>query len=314
MTTRTRVAYTYEESAPGVPLWGPNAVTTDLPTDATSISIENLISGKRYYIKTWKEDEFGNKSREVLRTINTPPPTKLQPLTFSANGVLDSGSPMYAFVKVPSNVQLVSECKITLAFRQFFAHATAATTTGTLTSDSGGGSTSGASSASSSSATGVGHVHSFATDGGAGAGGASRLYGPTGVGPGFYINTTAAGNIETGPETTSLSHSHPIPHTHSTPAHQHTVPGHSHALTYGTFEEAYPTSHSVTVKVYQRVASAWTLVYTSPALTGDLEDLDLAAVITGPGDWRVQAQSDAAQPNGGRLGLDLFGSLTVTMV
>lgn len=257
-----------------------------------------------------KLDQGNRSTRRSVDVRNRMPQGQLVPYSFGGGGILDSGSPMYVFVKIPDRVYVIVEALVTLSFRQFLAPATAAAASGTLTSDSGGGSTSGASSASSSASTGVGHVHSFATDGGAGSGGTSRLYGPTGVGPGFYLNTTAAGSIETGPETSSLSHSHGITHTHTTPAHQHTVPTHTHGLTYGTFEEAFPASHSVTLKVYERVGSTWTLRGTYAGLTAALEDVDLTAVLTGPGDWRLTVQSEAAQPNGGRLGCDVYGAVT----
>lgn len=303
MSIKTRVAYTYEEVSPGVPYWGPNTVTTDLLPDQSDIAIENLVSGRTYYVKTWNEDQFGNKSREILRAVNTPTPTRVMPLAFSANGFLDSGSPLYAFVKVPANVKSVDEAAITLAFRQFMAPATAAAASGSLTSDSGGGSTSGSSSAASSNNAsetfGLGTLSNSGTSGAASTGTA---------------HTHSVGSYATPDSVISAGgHSHPIPHTHSTPSHQHTVPTHSHALTYGTFEEAYPVSHSVSVATYKRSGGAWTLMNTVSGLTADLEDLDLTAVITGPGDWRIQVQSAAAQPNGGRLGCDLYGTLSVVV-
>jgi hypothetical protein len=101
------------------------------------------------------------------------------------------------------------------------------------------------------------------------------------------------------------SHNHTIAHTHDV-----TIAAHTHALTYGTYEETYPASHSVKVKTYERVGSVWTLRNTSAAITADLADLDLTSAITGPGDWQLRIQSDAGQPNAGRLGCDLYGAIT----
>jgi hypothetical protein len=310
MTQRTRVAMTYEEVSPGVPFWGANTVTTDLLPDQTEIAIENLVAGRTYYIKTWNEDEFGNKSPELVRSVSTPLPTRLLPLSFSANGVLDSGSPMYAYVKVPSFMTSVKEVIVTFAFRQFFASAQDAASGGGSTSGSGGSSTptSGASSASSSSNHGltVSNQNSGLTlgSGNSGAASAGTAHTHTAGSYAGTLNETAIRTID--------NHSHTIAHTHDVTIgnHTHTTPAHTHALTYGTFEEAMPASHSVTVKTYKRAAGVWTLVNTSAAITTDLADLDLTAVITGPGDWRIQVQSDAAQPNGGRLGCDVYGSIS----
>lgn len=389
LLARTRVAVTTEESSPGVPNWGPNQVITELKDGETQVAFENLIAGRRYYVRTWTEDAFGNKSPERLTVIDTPPdstnpdrptdltltagtngftatwspvedadlaeyeiafadddgsgsgpgtnafttrktrttqmwidqtptqktwvqvrardysgnvspyttiasitPVRVTPISFSANGYLDSGSPMRAYVKVPA-LQSVTEAAITLAFRQFMAPSTAAS--------SGGADTSGSSSAGSSSSdlTGLTFVDTPAAVGS----------GTTGAASAGTAHTHGGGSLET---TSGVlvsvsgtgSHNHSIPHTHSTP-------NHTHSLTYGTYEETYPVSHSVKVKTYKRVAGTWTLQDTSASLTGDLEDLDLTSVITSAGDWRFEVLSDAAQPNGGRLGLDLFGLITI---
>lgn len=309
MSITTWVATTAEESSPGVPSWGPHQNATKVPPGATDVAIENLVAGRRYYVKTWNEDEFGNKSPELLRVVETGRPTKTIPYSFSANGYLDSGSPMRAFIKVPSDVQSVSSVAVTLAFRQFMAPATAAAASGTLTSDSGGGSTSGASSSSTSGAKHLGLIvaNDFITLDSGSSGAASAGTAHT-HGVGSYVGSGAISAV-----TDVTDHDHTITHTHTTPAHDHTVPTHTHALTYGTFEETYPVSHSVTVSTYQRVLGAWTLMDTQAGLTDDLVDLDLTDVITGPGDWRIEVVSAAAQPNGGRLGCDLFGALEVVV-
>jgi hypothetical protein len=407
----TRVALTTEEASPGVPLWGPNQVMMTIPSGETSVALENLIAGRTYYVRTWNEDTFGNKSPYRDNVIHTPPdatipakptgltltagdngfqatwspvadtdlaeydfayadddgtgtgpvnnvvytvvstratqfwvdqahaqktwckvrsrdfsgnasdysalvattPVRTVPMTVSANGYLDSGSPMRAFIKVPAGVTDVQEAVVTLAFREFMAPATAATATatltsvssGTLTSASGGGSTSGSSSAAS--ATTAGFPYTFATMGHAHGGGAAATW------------TNPASSVAIIDIPTS-DHTHPIPHTHSTPdhthdvaGHTHDIAGHAHALTYGTYEEAYPGSHSVKLKVYESVAGAWALLHTSTSQTDDLVTLDLATWIDGPGDYRIEVLSDAGQPQGGRLGLDLFGTLTVVV-
>lgn len=397
---RTMVAITTEEASPGVPLWGKNQIIQELPDGETHASFENLIAGRTYYVRSWNEDAFGNKSPELLRVIQTPPdqtvpatptglalaageygfqaswsavadadvaeydlsyapdngsgtaptnsfttistratqvrvdatvgvkywakvrsrdysgnaseysslvavqPTKTIPVAFSANGFLDSGSPMRAYVKVPA-VQSVVSALVTLAFRQFMAPATSVPSSGTLTSATDGGTTtpSGGGSTSGSSQDGV-------TLSG---GGTNGTTGPASAGT---AHTHNAGSIATNDNAVIAltGHTHSTPsHTHGCPDHSHSIAGHTHALNYGTFEESFPASHSVKVKTYKRVGGSWTLQDTSASLTGDLEDLDLSAVITGAGDWRLEVLSDAAQPNGGRLGCDLYGTLTVVI-
>jgi hypothetical protein len=245
--------------------------------------------------------EEGNRSvRRSVDVRNRMPQGNMMPIPIAAQGILDSGSPMYAYLKLTDRAYLVIEAKVSLAFRQFLAPATAAASSGTLTSISGGGSTSGASSATSTASnsnSGV-QMESNATHSHAGGAAAQGVSTPTN---GSALIVTLTG------------HTHDIPHTHATPAHQHDINGHTHALTYGTFEETFPASHSVTLRVYERVGAAWTLRGTLAGLTADLVDVDLTAVIDGPGDWRLTVQSEAAQPNGGRLGCDLYGLVWVAV-
>jgi hypothetical protein len=399
---RTRVAVTTEESAPGVPFWGPNQVITELKQGETDVAFENLIAGRRYYVRTWTEDMFGNKSPELLRVINTPPdatipsipagltlspqpfgftaswtavadidlaeyelayaeddgsttgpgnnpwttiktrttdlrveqavgqqtwvkvrsidfsgnmslyspagdvtPYRLDNMIFGGPGVFDDGSPMRVFVKVPTDVSSIVSVNVTLAFREFFAAAKSASSGGGSTSGSSSAGSSGASSDSTSS-NGGSHSHRWGEH-------LTDVPGSFTVrqyqdGPGntfFNLDTEDQSNLDT--DTTS-NHSHTLAHTHGIP-HTHSTPSHTHPLTYGTFEETFPASHSVTLKTYKRIGGAWTLQNTVSGLTANLEDVDLTGVITGPGDWRIEAQSAASQPNNGRLGCDIFGSI-----
>lgn len=314
MTTRTRVAMTYEESAPGVPLWGANTVTTDLLPDQTEVAIENLVAGRTYYIKTWNENEFGTKSPELTSVVRTGTPTRMSPLVFSANGVLDDTSPMYAYIKVPENVLSTKSALISIAFRQFMATARDASSGGGSTSGSGGSSTptSGASSATSSGSDTT-HSHKmFAWQNDAPGAKTSREFAPGGAGGLVTLPTSTASDLSTG--TPDFNHTHTIPHTHDVTIgnHTHTTPAHTHSLTYGTFEEAYPASHSVTMTLYKRIAGVWTIVpnyYDTIGITADQFDIDLTAFITGPGDWRISLKSLGGQPNNGRLSADLYGSI-----
>lgn len=392
---RKLVAVTTEESAPGVPYFGPNQNVTVVPPDETDVAIENLIAGRRYYVKVWTEDFFGQASPEVIRIIDVPPDStvpatpsgltvtsvafgfkaewdantetdldqyevayaeddgsltgpgedavyttilsktthlaieatvgqmywvKVRAIDYSGNmseytdlaettpfqrldllfggpGFFDSGSSCSVYVKVPSNITTIESVIVSLAFREFQSMSTAAAASGALTTSSGGGSTSGASSASSSGNTGISYHYDTAdhTHGG-------------GTGPTWSAGVVAFFDVDS-----DFDHSHAIPHTHSTPSHQHSTPSHTHDLTYGTYEEAYPVSHSVTMKTYKRVSGAWVLQDTITGITADLVDEDITDVITGPGDWKITIISEAAQPNGGRLGVDVFGSIIAVM-
>lgn len=307
MSTRTRVAMTYEESSPGVPLWGANTVTTDLLPGQTEIAIENLVAGRTYYIKTWNENEFGVKSPEKLSIVNTGGPTRMLPLVFSSNGVFDQGSAMYAYIKVPEDVISISSVSVTLSFRAFFASATAAS--------SGGGSTSGSSSAGSSGASssatsdGSPHFHIWGTQTSAVPGAYSNQKLVDGAGGNFNIQTTlGAGNAHLTESESFGGHTHGMAHTHGIP-HTHTTPDHVHGLTYGTFEETYPTSHEVFMNLYHLEDGVWVFKHTFGNLTRDLEDVDLTDWLSGPGDWRMAIASAPGTPNNGRLAADVYGSL-----
>ncbi|HET7070152.1 MAG TPA: hypothetical protein VFI40_04965 [Nocardioides sp.] len=379
MTTqrRTRVAITTEETAPGVPFWGTNQVVTDLPDGEDEVAFENLIAGRRYYVRTWTEDQFGNTSPELTRVIDVPPdhvapsvptglslvalaegfraswspvpeadlawyevayaeddgtltgpginpftsiksrtesvqidqsvgtltwvkvraidfsgnasgycdpvsvtPYRIVPLLFGGPGFFDTDSPMSVYCKVPDVITAVDEAIISLAFREFLATARDAA--------SGGGATSGTK-----------HL-------------------------GLTLGTDSTDSFgDTGPASAGTAHVHPTngyvtglgveSFVTDISDHDHTTPNHTHGLTYGTYEEAFPASHSVTLTVYKRIAGAWVSQHTTTGITDDLADVDLTTVITGPGDWKITLQSEAAQPNGGRLGCDLFGSITAVM-
>ena len=114
-------------------------------------------------------------------------------------------------------------------------------------------------------------------------------------------SSSAIIDIPTSDHTHGMAHTHGISHTHSTP-------NHTHSLTYGVYKEAYPASHSVSLKVYAwDDDAAWDLVTTISGITEDVSEQDLTAYITGPGIWRLELKSAAAQPNGGRLGCDVSG-------
>lgn len=79
-------------------------------------------------------------------------------------------------------------------------------------------------------------------------------------------------------------------------------------------KEAYPTSHSVSLKVYKLLAGVWTQVGTTIAgLTDDAPEVDLSDYVTGPGRYRIVLQSEPGQPNSGHLGAHLSGFALVAI-
>ena len=128
------------------------------------------------------------------------------PYSFGGQGVLDSGSPLRVFVKIPDRVTLIIEALITVSFRQFFASAKDAA--------SGGGSTGGASSASSSGASSaassedVGHAHTIAAVSGTTGGKTLRQFtGPSGE---FDLPTNFSGIWYSDTEGAGAGHHHGI--------------------------------------------------------------------------------------------------------
>lgn len=213
----------------------------------------------------------GNAARASVGVSNRQPQGQLVPFSFSGADIFDTTDTMDVFLFVPDRMYVCIESKALIRFREFF--------TGAKSASSGGGSTSGASSSSSADNTAlvVGYDAGAHSHGGG-----------------------ASANLPIQPIVSIVNHTHGITHDHSTP-------NHTHSLVYGVFKEAYPVSHSVTLKVYELEAGAWVLRGTIPSLTADIEDIDLTAFLTGPGNWRLELKSDAAQPNGGRLGADISG-------
>ena len=199
--------------------------------------------------------------------------------------------------------------------------ASSADSSGTLTSASGGASTSGGEGA---------HWHyafEFAGDSPIGSRTAHN-YSTYGSAAGVNLETGAScHDILTGAPAADHTHStpnhshtvaghdHGIAHTHVVTigghdhgiAHTHSTPDHSHSLVLAATKEAYPDSHSATIKVFKLNGGTWDLIGGVWAMTDDAPELDLTAYVDGPGRWRFTLQSDASQPNSGRLGAHISG-------
>jgi hypothetical protein len=134
-------------------------------------------------------------------------------------------------------------------------------------------------------------------------------------------------------DVTISNHTHGMTHTHDVTisAHTHTVTivDHDHAVTiddhshgmehthvvpaldldYGMFEESMPASWSVTPTLYSvSGGGSLTLEHTFDPITDELTELDLIAHVTTAGRWLLRLQSDAAQPNNGRLVAQVYGA------
>lgn len=236
-------------------------------------------------------EEGARATRYSVGVRNRQPQGQLVPFSFSGQGVFDTDDTLEVHLFIPDRMYIAIETRVAIDFRQFFAPAKDAA--------SGGGSTSGASSAASSDNSSS-HTHVWAAQlGGATGGKTLREYREGGPGAiDFDLPSDGTGHLST--DSGDSVHSHGIAHTHSTP-------NHTHGLTYGVFKEAYPASHSVTLKVYELVTGVWTLRTTIAGLADDSEDVELTEWITGPGQWMLTLQSEAAQPNGGRLGAYVSG-------
>ncbi|MEW6223203.1 MAG: hypothetical protein AB1627_01100 [Chloroflexota bacterium] len=249
-------------------------------------------------------DKGNRDTRSSLGVRNRQPQGQLVPFSFSGQGVFDQDDTLEVHLFIPDRMYITLEARAAIDFRPFFAPAKSAA--------SGGGSTSGASSSSSSGASSDSttgeegsHDHGFAFVGAAGGFTVRRFAGRDGAGNSNDVDlpTEQADSLWT---TVNENHLHGMAHTHGI-AHTHSTPNHTHGLTYGVYKEAYPASHSVTLKVYELEAGTWTLRGTIPGLVADQEDLDLSTYITGPGQWLLELVSAAAQPNGGRLGAYVSG-------
>jgi hypothetical protein len=216
----------------------------------------------------------GLTARASIGVQNRQPQGQLVPFSFSGADVFDDTDTMDVFLFIPDRMYLCVEAHALVRFREYFAPAKSAA--------SGGGATTG----------GTPHVHDIAAQVGSTGGKTLRQF--SALAGEFDLDTNFTGILGTDFEGAGVGH------THSTP-------NHTHGLAYGVFKEAYPAGHSVTVKVYELEDDTWNLVATLPALAGDIEDVDLSAYIVGPGNWRLSLKSDAAQPNGGRLGADVSG-------
>lgn len=236
------------------------------------------------------------------------------PFNFGGQAVLDSDEAANFFVSISDRINVIAEAKVWVRLREFWAPARSASSSGDLTSTSGGGSTSGSGGSSTpTSSGGGGHNHQMFEfiDNTPPALTARHFQVQGPGGPDIELKTSA--QIDLSSASTS-DHTHTVTiaaHDHSTPSHQHTTPGHTHDLAYGIFKETIPASWSVTMRVYQLDddGTTWNLVETVSGLTGETHELDLADSITASGLWRLEFQSAAAQPNNGRLAIDVAGQV-----
>lgn len=237
----------------------------------------------------------------------------------SNSGVFDSDEPFDHFFVLPDRIGLIVDAVAWFRFREFTAPAKSAVSSGTLTSDSGGGSTTvsggGATSGNPGglpTAGGTDHLHRLAAWVSDTAGAfTNRKYSTSNV-PNINVEASNQNDIYVESEGTHFhtlpGHTHSTPnHQHATPNHQHTVPGHTHGLTYGIFKEAMPGSIDVNVGVYIHESEAWQFLGTFSGIKETEIMLDLSPFVDRAGLYRLTLQSAPAQPNGGRLSVDVTG-------
>jgi len=272
------------------------------------------------------------ESRDPVHATSSQVAPTLVPFAIGGAGYFDSSNAMSVYLFLPSRMFALTEARVSINFREFFAPATTVASGGASTSGSGGSSTptsdSGGASTPTSSSGGsqtvasqsdFSHVHYLArwssdTPGGY----ATRKY-STQL-PSFVdLATSSASDIGTEAEAspghthdvTISNHTHTVTiaaHTHTVTiaAHTHTTPDHTHALAYGVYKEAYPASHSVDLKLYQ-YSAGWNLIHTFSGLTADQPEVDMTDYLTSTGKWRIDLISQGGTPNSGRLGCDVSG-------
>lgn len=253
-------------------------------------------------------------------------------LNISESGVFDSDDTFNSYIWIPDRAHFIVKALLFVTFHEFWAPATSAAsgggqTSGSATTPSGGGSTSGSGGSSTpTSSSQAAHQHRM-FDGDFAAGSATnRLFvGKQGGGSDYGINlpvVSGSGDMFTHSADGAHDHTVTIPsHTHSTPnhthpSHDHTVSAHTHDLTYGIFKEPMPASWSVIIGVYRRNSSGgWDLLESLSGLTDETEELDITELLREidppEGIYRLTFQSDAGQPNGGRVGVDVAGTVVV---
>lgn len=250
----------------------------------------------------------------VHATSSLVAPT-LIPFAINGAGYFDDANTMSVFVYLPSRMYALTEARVMLNFREFFAPATTIASGGGSTSGSGGSSTptsssGGSATPTSDSSTSSDHQHRWALwQNNAPGAHTNRLYADQ-QGTAIVLETDAGNDLYT-TNNGAYSHTHAVTiagHTHTVTiaAHTHTTPDHTHSISYGVYKEAYPASHSVDLKLYQ-YSAGWNLIHTFSALTTDQPEVDMTDYLTSTGKWRIDLISEAAQPNSGRLGCDVSG-------
>jgi hypothetical protein len=243
---------------------------------------------------------------------------RTRPIAIADSVYFDSVTPAITGLYIPGHIDHGDECRLAIDFDQYPMPVSAAASGGgtTATSASGGASTT--PSGGGSTTGGGSHYHPLfirtGDPGGFALNGYSDGSGSSNVVDLFSEQSTLWSHAESSAHThASPNHAHATPnHTHDTTlaghTHDTTLAGHTHALTATATKEAYPASHSVNLTVYLLVTGSWVQQgSTITGITTDAPDIDLTALITGPGRWRIVLQSAAGQPNGGRIGAHLSG-------
>jgi hypothetical protein len=268
-------------------------------------------------------------ARSTLGIHGRQPQGQLVPLTFSGSSVFDEDIDMEVMFDIPDRLFLIVEARLKVQLRRFWAPSKAASAGGASTETSG--SSSASSSASGGGATSTSnlplettdHTHSIFSSTGA-AHGYTTPTGYIGTPGGMHLDLLTDGAAAIGTAVTPVphhhdvnipSHSHGIGHTHDV-----SLPSHTHGLDYGIFREGWPVDGGgaddwrVHVYVDQLDGSSWDQVWSDSIETGEtFYEVDLSAIITEPGSWRIRLGSYIGHDNEGRLAADVWGSLVAAL-
>jgi hypothetical protein len=249
-----------------------------------------------------KSTKFDGKAKQD-KTPQEGTPAIYVPFSFGGSGYFATGENDDVLIYIPDTMVNVVEARVILSFREYFAPATSVSSGGGSTSGSGG-------SSSPTSASEAAHRHQmFFWQSDTVVGAAASKYGVKNSGGAdlsLELPIQGGSNSNLYTYTADGGHSHVV----TIAAHTHTTPAHSHDLAFGVYKEAFPASIDVELRIYSWSGTAWTQVgSTITGLVDEVEDVDLAAYITGPGKYRLHLQSDVGAPQGGRLGYTAAGHI-----
>lgn len=238
-------------------------------------------------------------TRKTLGVRNRQPQGQLVPFPIAGSGVFDQDDAWDLYIRIPERIYVLIEVVAEFYFKEFSAPARSASSGGSSapTTTSGG-----SSSPTSSSATAHRHTM-FNRSSGTPFGWALAQY----HADGSNAVDLRAGNNTLVTYSADGSHDHTV--TIGGHSHGVTIDPHAHDLEYGLHLEPMPGSIDVGLGLYRRTGSVWELITSVSGLNEQIEEVNLSQWLEGPGSWRITLESVPGQPNNGRLGVDVAGSI-----